>query len=716
MKLEWPASVVQVVVPAGLLLAIGEGLRLVLLNDASELGLSPAVVAIGLVLCGTAITAILGVFGAELLSVALPEAATTRRLWLVRGALFVLLLGPCFVFARSVLSGTGVTLALGAAKPTVVALTAAIFAATPLLATPLLRGYLRWIASKPLSKRWPLAVVFVVLAVACDAANRRLFVGLYDWAHSSLAAFTALGIALGLATLRPVRPLAPRVTAALWAALLLVAAVGATDVSSRLAADSQTLARVLDATTVAREVLRVTWAASDFDGDGYSALWQGGDCDDGNPAVHVGAMDVPDNGLDEDCRGGDLSLGGSAAAPQQDSAGSEQPAPSSAPAVDLPDILILSLDGIQPGHLGCYGYSKPQTPNIDAIAARGTRFTRAYTSSPQTWTTLPAMLTGVSYERLYPNVHPGFGKTTARKHPPVPSLMTELAGAGYLSLISAQVWPAWDFAEDPEVEHVPAPPSALQERLSKEPQEPNRPLAYFAHYMGTHRAHAANFRAEMATGLSVGNAKAREKLASLLEDYDETIAKADAYVGAFIELQKSRGRWDNTVIVVTADHGEEYGEHGSLGHGRTLYEETIRVPLLVVTPRSKPRVVDAPVTLLDLAPTIRDLAGLPPTVESEGRSLVPYLEGESRTDWPILVRAPMHHAKAVLYRGWKLILPHQSRELYDLKRDPEERRNLVDAHPRRVTALSDLMSACAQMGCANVPEAFLAKTRRVLGR
>ena len=152
MKLEWPASVVQVVVPAGLLLAIGEGLRLVLLNDASELGLSPAVVAIELLLCGTAITAVLGAFGAELLSVALPDAASTRRLWLVRGALFVLLLGPCFVLARTVLSGTGVTLALGAARPAVVVLSAAIFAATPLVATPLLRRYLRWIATKPLTK------------------------------------------------------------------------------------------------------------------------------------------------------------------------------------------------------------------------------------------------------------------------------------------------------------------------------------------------------------------------------------------------------------------------------------------------------------------------------------------------------------------------------------------------------------------------------------
>jgi len=385
--------------------------------------------------------------------------------------------------------------------------------------------------------------------------------------------------------------------------------------------------------------------------------------------------------------------------------------------VDLPDILILSLDGIQPGHLGCYGYAKPQTPNIDAIAVRGTRFTRAYTSSPQTWTTLPAMLTGASYERLYPNVKPGFGKTTARKHPPVPSLMTELAGAGYLSLTSAKVWPAWEFAEDPEIEHVPVPPSALKERLSEELGEPNRPLAYFAHYMGTHRAHARNFHAEMTTGLSAGNAKARENLASLLEDYDETIAKADAYVGEFIELQKSRGRWDNTVIVVTSDHGEEYGEHGSLGHGRTLYEETIRVPLIVVTPQGEPRVVDDAVTLLDLAPTIRDLAGLPPTEESEGRSLVPYLEGGSRTDWPILVRQRMHSLRqAVVYRHWKLILTGQSRELYDLKRDPKERKNLVDAHPRRVTALSDLMTACVQMGCASVPEAFLAKTRRILGR
>jgi hypothetical protein len=139
--------------------------------------------------------------------------------------------------------------------------------------------------------------------------------------------------------------------------------------------------------------------------------------------------------------GGDLSLGGSAAPPQQDSADSAQPA---SPPAELPDILILSLDGIQPGHLGCYGYSKPQTPNIDAIALRGTRFTRAYASSPQTFTTLPALLTGASWERLYPNARPAFESSGQGKHPPVPSLMTELAGAGYLSLTSAKVWPAWE--------------------------------------------------------------------------------------------------------------------------------------------------------------------------------------------------------------------------------------------------------------------------------
>jgi arylsulfatase A-like enzyme len=157
--------------------------------------------------------------------------------------------------------------------------------------------------------------------------------------------------------------------------------------------------------------------------------------------------------------------------------------------------------------------------------------------------------------------------------------------------------------------------------------------------------------------------------------YDEGIRYVDDSLGKVFDELKRRGLYDNTLIIVTADHGEEFLEHGLLGHGESLYDEVIRVPLIVKFPCPGPhcgtRRIDSQVELVDIGPTILQAAGLPRPEAMVGRSLAqPLTEGRSAfSEWDqsVSLRTPQ----------WKLIYDHErdSAELYDLAADPAEVRD-----------------------------------------
>jgi arylsulfatase A-like enzyme len=164
-------------------------------------------------------------------------------------------------------------------------------------------------------------------------------------------------------------------------------------------------------------------------------------------------------------------------------------------------------------------------------------------------------------------------------------------------------------------------------------------------------------------------------LAAMSNAYDEGIRYVDDSLGKVFDELKRRGLYDNTLIIVTADHGEEFLEHGLLGHGESLYDEVIRVPLIVKFPCPGPhcgtRRIDSQVELVDIGPTILQAAGLPRPEAMVGRSLAqPLTEGRSAfSEWDqsVSLRTPQ----------WKLIYDHErdSAELYDLAADPAEVRD-----------------------------------------
>jgi arylsulfatase A-like enzyme len=175
-------------------------------------------------------------------------------------------------------------------------------------------------------------------------------------------------------------------------------------------------------------------------------------------------------------------------------------------------------------------------------------------------------------------------------------------------------------------------------------------------------------------------------LKGLVEKYDGECAFVDRYIGQILDALERTGLGPRTAIFVFADHGEAFGEHRFYFHGETLYDEVMRVPLLARVPGIEPRRVQAPVMLIDLAPTILDLVKGEAPSSFRGQSLLPALLGEElpagRRVYAEMLPAHAwpHHHKAMVDGEWKLIyrVSDNAFELYHLKNDPGEQKNLWD--------------------------------------
>ena len=182
---------------------------------------------------------------------------------------------------------------------------------------------------------------------------------------------------------------------------------------------------------------------------------------------------------------------------------------------------------------------------------------------------------------------------------------------------------------------------------------------------------------------------------TLIDLYDANIRYVDDNIG--ILLDNLGNNLENTIIIITADHGDAFGEHGALGHSSTLYDELLHVPLIIAGDGIKAgAVVKEPVELVDLAPTITDLAGIGDVKVFHGRNLLPVIEGTQRiTKGIISVRLmPESQQRIISYRttSWKYIrtesmdnINTRSEEIYDLKKDSRESHNLHHSKDNRVT-------------------------------
>lgn len=221
----------------------------------------------------------------------------------------------------------------------------------------------------------------------------------------------------------------------------------------------------------------------------------------------------------------------------------------------------------------------------------------------------------------------------------------------------------------------------------------SRPFFVFVNYMDAHSPHqvipasrgAEGHRASPGTLRRIIEREKRHppraELDELIARYDRAIAVIDLEISKIVDRLKQLGHYENSVIVISSDHGEALGDRFRLGHGRSLYQDEIHVPLLVKYPHvSVPVAVDKVVSLLDLFPTILEVSGMPPPGRTQGKSLL-------TRDWsaPYEVLAESFHVtsrglaiqRAIVSGSLKLLVrQNAARELYDLRADPDERGNL----------------------------------------
>jgi hypothetical protein len=438
--------------------------------------------------------------------------------------------------------------------------------------------------------------------------------------------------------------------------------------------------------------LKLARRLTDADGDGHSARFGGGDCDGSRADVYPGAEDIPGDGVDQNCEGGDAPLA-AAVAPAPAPAKLAKRTAEKASAF-TGNVLILGVDATRADRLGVAGYGRPAgrslTPNLDALARRGAYFRRVWAQAPNTPRSFPSFVTSRHPSEI------AWQKRSLNYSPLLPSNRTffePMAAAG-MQLIG--IFSHFYFTPDRGIsagfaewsndgaksiadsnKDIAAPrivPRVL-ERLKKAAGTGERFLLW-THLFEPHSSYMPH--PEFPTTLS--------GVPGLEEKYDYEIAFADLWIGKILATLDETGLAGNTAVVAFGDHGEAWGEHNRIYfHGQNLTEEQLRVPLIVAVPGKKPVVSDDEVGLVDVGPTLLDLLGIEPPKVLRGRSLLPAIEGDALPPRPVFAEllpstaTPDHHV-AMIDRGKKLVHKVTERrfELYDLVADPGQKKNLAE--------------------------------------
>jgi arylsulfatase A-like enzyme len=335
---------------------------------------------------------------------------------------------------------------------------------------------------------------------------------------------------------------------------------------------------------------------------------------------------------------------------------------------------------------------------------------------------------------LVPEVHgvgnPGRDRIRVRLSDEIPTLAELLRGVGYRTRalhgggnVSAEFGFERGFEDYVEERELGAWLARAREVVRAHEAAPGAPLFLFLHSYEVHAPydppaeHARRFVDPDYAGRIVGEREAlarmpysermrffwdrvdpasADDLRHLADLYDGGIHHTDAELGAFLEWLGTRPLWQDTLLVLLSDHGEEFGEHGALRH-TTLHRETLHVPLLVRFPGDDPalrprRVADV-VRLIDVAPTLLDFVGVASPPHAQGRSLLPLLRQGDAEPVPVLSQIRQGSAAALRVGDWKLIRGRDGERLYRLSSDPGEQVDLRDAEPARARELAARLDA-----------------------
>jgi choline-sulfatase len=372
-----------------------------------------------------------------------------------------------------------------------------------------------------------------------------------------------------------------------------------------------------------------------------------------------------------------------------------QPAPAPPP---VRGVVLITIDTLRADRIGAYGYSRARTPVLDGLARRGTRFDRAYAPAPITLTSHASLMTG-----RYPQGH-GARHNGMRLDAGVPLLAEAFAKSGFATGAFVGAFPLdrrFGLARGFQVygDRMPRTAGALAN------ERPGQAVvdeaigwlrgigpARFLVWVHLFEPHAPYGRP--------GDTRPVE------ERYDDEIAEADRQAGRLIDALGDAAR--EAVIVVAADHGEAFGEHGEIAHSIFVYDTTLRVPLIVAGPGIDARVVESPVSLIDIVPTLVRLGGLG-SFDADGVDLSPALQGGLLSGRRLYAEsfAPLldfgwSPLRSVREDGWKVIDAPRP-ELYQVSVDPDEQRDLSTSETARLAALRQVVERYSPPSLAERP-------------
>ena len=386
---------------------------------------------------------------------------------------------------------------------------------------------------------------------------------------------------------------------------------------------------------------------------------------------------------------------------------SSQRSESRSPSASCADcnVILISIDTLRADHLSCYGYDKPTTPEICAFFANGMRFERAYSQSSWTAPAHASMFTGlyparhgVTYGPMIPLLR---GHTTIFEHVRQHGYFTiALHGGGYVSPVMPNDHLDFERIVELRQDLVGHVEDALRDNAGETPfflflhgYDVHTPYAPERNYFADPRPEiddkarnnaycryedaedGSRFLAPASIPSDVGTQRYLESL------YDSELREVDRSLGRLFRHLEGRGLLERTLVILTSDHGEEFWDHGSCEHVKTVYNELIHVPLFVrglgIDAGSESRPVAASI---DIAPTITEVLGVPSLGSIDGRTL---FETEARE---IFSEAQFHYGSTHLRRyaavagSRKLIrnVNRDVRELYDLATDPGEQNDILE--------------------------------------
>ncbi len=399
----------------------------------------------------------------------------------------------------------------------------------------------------------------------------------------------------------------------------------------------------------------------------------------------------------------------------------------------VPRVLLIVVDTLRADALSCASPSGPPTPNLDRLAARATRFSAARAAAPWTLPSVATILTGVS-----PLVHRATRRDSVLPEG-IPTLAERLAAEGYRTaaighnyvlsptrrldrgfdeyLFSARGTPparslgfllfeAW--RSDPS-EQEPVARKISERALDWIDEHASEDFFLWLHYYDPHLAYeppagfgprgpppsgmkwSLSFAAfeKIRGGYLVPDEAGRRWIRAL---YDGEVRLLDQELGALFDELESKGLLEDTLVLLTSDHGEEFFEHDGFEHGHTVFEEVLRVPLIVKLPGQREgAIVEGPVTLEGLAPSLLALCGV---ASEPGAFSAPPWFGPDGKPAPAAEQGALfgtgtlyyQDRAALLFGGWKYAkdLVSGKEELYDLARDPGETRSLARDEPERL--------------------------------